>query len=234
MRIVKSILLGLGILIISSSAQAQKKNQIGLQCGLFHYFLDGTPILNTNYVAPSGKGLYRGIFLNSWGIEYSRLITERSTISIEISNFRKSYRKYFEADADHPNIGIRRFWTFGIIYSRIIPLKNKFNFLYGAGINYRHGYENIIIDVIPIGPTSLGAYEVLFEDVQRRDLGLNVFVRFEYDFTKWLYAYSKIDFLGIVYMHDKEGKRRMEEAYNSPQFPSRYDLSLKFGIGIRF
>jgi hypothetical protein len=55
-----------------------------------------------------------------------------------------------------------------------------------------------------------------------------------YSPKKWLTLYSNIDLLSFVNINDKAMAKELKEVYNSPQYPTRFDLSLKFGIGFNF
>lgn len=222
------------LMILPCFSTLAQNNQIGLNTGLFHYYFDDSPIINVNHVSKSQKGFYRGIFLNSWGIEYSRTIKEKNQLSLEISRFRKSYLKFVPIEAEHPNIGSRNFWTANFAYNRQLFSQKKFNLFAGAGLTWRYGQENVIVNVTYIGPEEFNIEELLIESVKRRDLGLSINTRCEYNFKNWLYAHSKIQFLSFVYFHDKRGIERLKSVYNVDKFPTKMDLSLKLGLGIRF
>ena len=68
------ICLVIGIVIpITSFAQ---NNRLAIQTGLFHYFFDKTPVLNTNYLDKQRKP-FSGLFYNSLGIQYQRKINKK-------------------------------------------------------------------------------------------------------------------------------------------------------------
>lgn len=47
-------------------------------------------------------------------------------------------------------------------------------------------------------------------------------------------AFCQKNQIGVLYVHDKEGQGRMSDVYNVPHYPSRFDLSINFGIGFNF
>lgn len=229
----KTICLVAMLAAFAANIAFSQKNSIRLQTGLFHYFFDKSPILNVNYRA---KEFNSGLLINSVGISYSRKIKEKNRIECDVAYFYESYRKYFNMyPIEKPVIGIREFLTFSINYSRQSYNKGKFNLIYGGGINYRYGHESIIVNRFPMVVTEdYILYEVSIEGVSRSDLGLNIFSGMEYSPKKWLTLYSKIDLLSFVYINDKAMTKELKEVYDSPQYPTRFDLSLKFGIGFNF
>lgn len=99
----------------------------------------------------------------------------------------------------------------------------------------------IIISIHPIGGSLSGSSEpntILMESkvvtVVRNDIGINAFAGIDYTPVKWLTLSTKINLLGFVYINDKENTRKMKEVYDSPQYPSRLDLSFNLGIGVNF
>ena len=237
MRQIKLRLMILGVLCTPSILFTQTNNRVSIQTGLFHCFFDGSPILNVNYPLKNNKlDIFNGLFLNSVGLEYSRLITQKSFLAINYLSFRQNYNKHTDTyPIIEPIVGWRYFSTVGLSYSRKMELSTKFDFIYGGGVNFRRGEEAIIISRHPIGSfNGQTVYELWIENIRRNDIGLNTFVGIDYTPVKWLTLSTKIDFLGFVYIHDKEKAKRLKEVYDSPQFPSKYDLSLRFSLGFNF
>lgn len=236
MKKFKLRLIILGVLCTPSIFLAQTKNSISFQTGLFHYSFDKSPIMNINYPTKyNNQDVFNGLFLNSIGIEYTRQINDKSCILINFFSFRQNYSKYFKNSMPKPVIGWRYFSTIGLNYSRKIRILEKINFNYGCGINFRYGEEAVIISRFIIGEfNGQPVYELLIENIRRNDIGINSFIGIEYSPLKGITLFSKIDFLGFVYINDKEQKDDMKNVYNSPQYPSRFDLSLKLGIGFNF
>jgi hypothetical protein len=235
MRNLKFNFILLGVLCTSSSIFAQDKNRITLQTGLFHCFFDGSPLMNTNYQSKGAKP-FNGLLINSLGIQYRRAINEKSAFSVDYDYFEEGYRKYYGMYPTYePMIGTRSWLTVKFNYIRILPLNDRFDFVYGGGINFRSGREVIIITNGIIGSIhGEPAYESLVIPVGRNDIGLNAFAGLDYSPLKWLTFSSRIDFLSSIIMYKTDGRQKMKDVYDSPQFPSRYDLSFNLGVGFNF
>jgi len=224
----------LGIATVPSKSFCQKKNRIGIQVGPFHTFFYGTPLIQ-----PKIEGLNRKLrkrIHDSWGLLYARKITPNSEIGIEATAFFASYEYQFDPALPYfpPRISWQAWYTYSIYYNRTKKIKNKFSFNYGAGFNYRTGFELVQLEIITLGDPELGFYEPISISEMKKDFGVNVFAGLNYQITDWLYANTKIDLLTFFYRSDKQYIDRMKNIYNSPQFPSRFDLSLNFSIGINF
>ena len=113
----------------------------------------------------------------------------------------------------------------------MVNLNDRFNFVYGGGLNYRFGQEVIIVNY---GYFSSFGYESLNEVVKRSDFGINLLCGIEYTPIRRLTFYSKIDLLGFIYMVDKEAHEKLRDTYDMENYPNRLDLSLKLGIGFNF
>lgn len=213
-----------------------KMNRISFQTGLFHYFFDKAPILNINYLYPEStlNNPFRGFFISSIGIQYKRRLNKKSALSLEYLSFRNSYTKHlddFESgdffNLPPPLVYQRLFSTVTINYLRIQKISSKIDFTYGIGINYRNGVETIII--------SKGVFDLHLESSRKNDLGINTFVSIDYTPIPWLTLYSKFDFLGLFYLHDKKSVERFKSYSKMPNYyPSRFDLSFRLGIGVNF
>ena len=237
MRILTSIVL-LGVLCIPSISMAQNKNHIYLQTGLFHCFFDGSPLINTNYLNKSIKP-FRGLLINSLGIDYQRDFNSRNSLIVGYKSFREIYYKNTNAyPINKPVIGERRFLTVNINYCITNPISDRISLIYGGGVNFRHGSEYIIITRGIIGyiqnDPNQPVYELLIESLNRDDIGLNVFAGVNYSPLKWLTLSTKIDLLGALRFNDRDGEKEMKEVYDSPQFPTRFDLSVNLGVGFNF
>jgi len=237
------ILLILGVFFTPSFSICQipdsskvKMNRVSIQTGLFHYFFDKAPILNVNYRNGNSSLSHplKGLFFSSIGIEYSRKINYHNSFSVNFMSFRNSYGKHIEEfpddyQFDPPKALVldRWFVTINISYNRTKNISSKIDFIYGGGLNYRNGVESILVNK--------GWFDLLTESTMKNDFGLNVFTGIDYTPTPWLTLYSKIDFLGLVYLHDKENIEKLRNYPNMPDhYPSRFDLSLRFGIGVNF
>lgn len=220
----------LGLLFVSSNIFSQKRNSIAIQTGLFHCFFDHSQILNIKYPSNYNTSVFNGLLLNSIGLTYNRLLNIQSSLFFEYARFWEDYPKNSNSDITKPVINQRVWNTFGIIYERKLALKKSFEFVYGLGINYRHGYETVILYKIKYPYWN----ELVTDFITRRDIGLNVFVGINYSFSSRFFLFSKLDMLGIIYVNDRRKKEKFDTLYHAPQFPSRFDASIKFGIGFRF
>lgn len=224
MKKLMSILVLLVLLGCHSVLTAQY-NRISIQTGLFHNFFDGSPMLNLNYTNKSA-GILNGLLYNSLGLQYTRKINARNGLSIELMGFYENYRNtYFMENTN--NVSNRKFTTFNINYNRYVRISDKFDFIYGAGICYRNGYDNI----------ELGSY--LFEYYSiighyYNDLGINLRTGIEYTPVRWLTLFTNFDLLGFVYIANMKETKRLQETYNLTNYPNRFDLSWRFGVGFNF
>jgi hypothetical protein len=237
MRILTSILL-LGALCAPSFTKAQNKNHIYLETGLLHCFFDGSPLMNTNYQNKANKP-FNGLLINSLGIDYKRDFNSRNSLIIGYRIFWEIYDKNTNAYPIHePVVGERHFLTVNINYCRTNLISDRISFIYGGGINFRHGFESIIITRGIIGyiqnDPNQPVYELLIENITKNDPGLNAFSGIEYTPLKLLTFSTKVDFLGTLRFNDRDGKKEMKEVYDSPQFPTRFDLSFNLGVGFNF
>jgi hypothetical protein len=235
MRQLKHQLILLGVLCAPGIIFAQTKNRISFQTGLVHCFFDGSPIMNFRYPSTAHKP-FNGLLLNSLGISYQRKIGLQNFLNLEYNSFRESYRKHSNTyPITEPLVYQRLFSTVKINFIRTIKVTDRWQFLYGGGICYRGGSEVIIVNRGILGyHNGNPIYELNLVNVSRNDLGLNVFGGIEYTPRTWLTFYSKIDFFGLVYINPTDSQEKLKNVYDSPQYPSRYDLSLKFGIGFNF
>lgn len=217
---------------------AQNKNRISIQTGLFHYFFDQTPIVNSmqNPNKRTVNNLLGGVLLDSKGIQYQRMINVNSSVSIEYMNLSATYEagKGIIPEID-PILSSRNIKKINISYLRNLKLVDKLYFEYGGGINYCWGYESIYLYSHWAG----WGLEPRYKGYYRNDFGLNLRIGIEYSPVKWLTLYTNLDFLGIIYLgaKDIDGNNAFnyyKEKYGRTNLPSRYDLSLRFGIGFNF
>lgn len=225
----------LGVLCTSSNIFAQDKNRITLQSGLFHCFFDGSPLMNTNYTSKDHTP-FHGVLISSFGVQYRRKFNPKNAVSIDFDCFWEGYHKNYRMYPTYgPMVGDRHWVTVKMNYIRILPLNDRFDFTYGGGVNFRSGREVIII-VNGLMGTIHGepAYESLVVPIGRNDFGLNAFAGLDYSPLRWLTLSTKIDFLSSIVMYKTDGRQKMKDVYDAPQFPSRYDLSFNLGIGFNF
>ena len=227
MRVVKLIILG--ALCAPSIVFCQTKNSISIQTGLLHCFFDGSPLMNTKYPSKVIKP-FNGVLINSVGLDVTRKINNSNQVSIEAMYFFESYRKNFSEHLTKV-VGDRGFLTLNLKYGKIHEITSNWNLVFGIGLAIRLGHESIIVNS---GQIASGYYETNVININRSDIGTNIFSGVEYRILHNLSIYSKLDFLGFIYLNDKNAKRKLEDTYNIYGFPSRYDLSLKLGISFNF
>ena len=207
----------------------QPKNRISLQTGLMHCFFDGSPLINIRYPQMEVKP-FNGVLINSVGLRFERKLKNNYTISADFMNFFEGYTKTFEEHKVN-QVYDRLYNTATVNINRFLSINRTFNFVFGGGLNYRFGQENIIVNYGYFGGFG---YESLAEVAKRSDFGINLLGGIEYSPIKYVTLFSKIDFLGFVYMTDKESREKLKSVYDMKNFPSPFDLSLKLGAGFNF
>lgn len=210
-----------------------KKNRFSVQTGLFHCFFDKTPVLNVNYPI-EGEKPFRGVFYNSVGVQYSRKIHQNSSVSVEYSLFYEGYQHIGYPNLLTNVVSERNYNIFNITYERLLSLKSNLFFTYGSGLNCRYGTDFIVVGFSQWGGVGSEVYEPHFEVREVGDIGLNARVGIEYTPLKWLTIYSKMDLTGFVYMRDKNSIQELQDLYGYKNYPHRFDLSWRFGIGFNF
>ncbi len=207
----KLLLIQLIIFCFSAiGVQAQLTNRISLQTGLFHCFFDKSPLLNTNYLSKYDQP-FGGLLISSFGVNYSRKINEKSFVAAEVMLFSESYRKYFVEEQLINVTAERNYVTTGFDYGRLVPIANKINLVYGAGLKIRMGNESSIV--------ARTSTELNLVSTSCRDVGLNGFAGIDFSPWKYLTLYSRVNFLGFVYQREKT---------------SQWDASLRLGLGFNF
>lgn len=219
----------LGALSAPSIIFCQTKNSISVQTGLMHCFFDGSPLMNFKYTSKAIKP-FNGVLINSVGLDYTRKIKISNLLSFEAMYFYESYGKHFSEHLTKV-VGDRGFLTFNIKYGKIRDISSSWSLVYGTGIGLRLGHESIIVNSGQIAPDY---YETNVINISRSDIGANVFGGVQYAIQDYLSVYSKLDFLGFVYLNDKKSKRKLEDVYDIYGYPSRFDLSLKLGVIFNF
>lgn len=215
---------------------SQNNNRFSVQTGLFHCFFDQTPIVKTtpDLGERTISNLFGGFFIDSRGFQYQRLITPKSAVLAEFMSLCANYGTGMEVIPETtPMLATRNIKTLNISYLRRLRLTEKWVYTYGGGLNYRWGHESIYLDH---EWTGLG-WRPRYSEYNRYDAGLNVRTGIEYSPLKWLTLYSHLDFIGIVYLGAKDSMGydaydQYNKDYGRKNIPSRYDLSLRFGIGV--
>lgn len=245
MRLKQLILfITLGAFAPSVLLSQNHNNRISLQTGLFHSFFDGSAIINsspTNQAKPIYNhkilsNLLNGIINDSRGISYQRKINVNSAISIEYMSLATdyNYKKIFNDHEVAPVISSRNIKFVNLTYSRNLQIKEKFDFVYGIGMNYVRGIETVYHYTL-----FYNWGEPRFYNYYRNDFGLNLRTGIEYSPLKWLTLFTNFDFIGIVHLGAKDldgnnAEKWYKEKFDLKNIPSRYNLSWRFGIGFNF
>jgi hypothetical protein len=220
-------------LILQCSIQcplyAQSKNQLSIQTGLFHRFLDGGPIMNIGKY----QTLYSNIFLESYGLQYQRKLNQTQFLAVNLSGYANG--SFWEAD-DASNIirSNRSYIALSGTLSNSKALSEKIDLLYGAGIDFRVIYS--FQDTISLNSSLPIKY--YYEGTQFQ-IGAHGQVGFSYTPVKWLTLYSQFNAEGYLFSKNA-GISLYTQFLNdftytkSYNFPSRVNLSLRFGVGINF
>lgn len=216
--------------ILAQNIFAQDRT-ISVHYDPMHYFFFENDIYSKRTDTDLSHVPFYNLVPKAFGIEYTKGLNEKSRLGIELNYFRNFYNQHYQGKVHSPVIGYHHWLTLGVNYSREKLLSDKFNFRFGGGVNYRYGWENIIIARIPL--TQFGGFEILSESGLKSDFGINAFGQIDYSFSKKWFVYSKVDFLGFFYLMDREFVNRMKNDYDLPHYPTRLDLSLKVGIGVR-
>lgn len=207
-----------------------QNNRLSIQTGLFHYFFDRTPVLNTSYLRKGIKP-FNGLFYNSIDIQYMRKIDSISSISIDIGGYSESYMKIFDQRIKN-SIYRRMYGNMSIVYERRKFINSALSFTYGGGVNLRIGDEAIMV-----GYGYLYGSDVIEFNLEGRliaDLGFNIRSGIEYTPLKWLTIFTKFDLITFFYHNDYKQIKRVRKFYNIKNYPNILDLSWQFGIGFNF
>lgn len=207
-----------------------QKNRLSIYTGLFHEYFDGSPMLNINNHSDK-SGFLKDRLYNSYGIIYQREINSKSFLSATSNILNREWSYVFSQHLTNV-ISNRNYISFNINYGRKLPFSEKFNFTYGGGIDYRIGNESIAI-WYHYFPTVDG-FEMHYLSRRLNDIGLNLRTGLEFTPIKWLTLYTKFNFLGFIFLKDKESIRVLQNGWGFEKYPYRFDLSWRFGIGINF
>lgn len=209
---------------------AQSKNQLSIQTGLFHSFLDGGPLMNVGqYRTP-----WNNIFLESYGLQYQRKLNTSQFLAFNLSGY-SNYCVWLNEKDSKLMASSRTFATLGGTISNSKSLSEKIYLKYGGGFNFRmmiyslDGYSNV----------SPNIYLEYYYDGTQFQMGTHGQISLNYTPLTWLTLYTQLNAEGYLFsnypgismttefMNDFNYNKRLN-------FPSRVDLSLRFGIGINF
>lgn len=210
--------------VVTPSILNAQYNRISVQTGLFHCFFDGSSLMNTNYLSKD-RGIFGGLLYNSVGLQYTRKINSKNSISTEAMYFYEGYWNVL-ANKNSQVVQARMYMTYNLNYDRYLSLSKNLDFIYGGGINYRYGLDRVVVGYYGYGVQIVGR--------GYRDIGINLRTGIEYSPWRWLTLYTKFDLLGFVYLFDREHIKKMQSTYSIPNYPNRFDLSWRFGLGFNF
>lgn len=207
---------------------AQSKNQLSIQTGLFHSFLDGGPLMNI--------GKYRtasNILLESYGLQYQRKLNQTQFFAVNLSGYA-NYCFWEAEDVSEVVRSSRSYATLSGTLSNSKSLSKNIDLLYGGGIDFRLIYS--YMDTISINYSPLLKF---YYDLSQFQLGAHGQISLSYTPLNWLTLYTQFNAEG--YLFSRNGGRSdfsqflndftSDKRINSP---SRLNLSLRFGIGINF
>lgn len=211
---------------------AQSKNQLSIQTGLFHSFLDGGPLMNIGQF----KTPFNNIFLESYGIQYRRKLNQSQFLAFNLSGY-SNYCVWLNENDSKLMLSTRTFATLGGTFSNSKSLSEKMDLTYGGGVNFRMmTYSLDGYSVVP--PITIIEVENYYDGSQFQ-MGTHGQISLNFTPLTWLTLYTQFNAEGYLFsnypgismtsqfMNDFKYDKRLN-------FPSRVDLSLRFGVGINF
>lgn len=211
------------IIFGSSLICAQFKSSVSIQSGLVHSYFDNTPLVNLNYTSKD-QGIFHGVHLGSVGLDYNFQINPKNALSVE---FNRLYKTYHGNWYDHKlgDVSGRDLRTFYLKYQRNHSISAKTNLNFGIGLSYRIGD----INMFTVNGTNPSDYIARYvED----NYALNTFVGLSHPLNKRFSIFYKLDLRSIVYYVNREELNEYPQFH--PNYPNRFDLSLKLGLSFHF
>src|SRR5690554_72426 len=219
--------------LLASDITIAQKNRLSLYSGLFHNYFDGSPMLNINYHSDEW-GILKNRFYSSFGIAFQREFNSKSSITGEI-DYRTNYWEYVLADLKTNLVDSREYLTVNVGYNKNYKVSEKIDIIFGGGINFRRGYESIVVSYGKF--IGFDTYHPNLISRNVNDFGLNIKTGIEYTPVKWLTLYSSFNLFGFFFLDDSETIELLQrdyEGYGYVEYPHRFDLSWRFGVGINF
>lgn len=210
-------------------------NSLRFQSGLVHCFFDGTPLINgypKNY--HESQLLYK-----SFGLEYQRILKNQIRLQADLSYFVHMYRFYdkmivINGVSDSSFIDIQRvFADLQFSFLRNKSLNKNLAFQYGIGPTLRIGsylYDSEDINTVP---------NTKDPGMSCLDIGMNSKAELAYTPVKWLTLFSQVNLAGMLFrvgspFGPTPSPLKLSSKPLQMNFPSRFDLSLRVGVGINF
>src|SRR5690554_6121289 len=219
--------------LLASDITIAQKNRLSLYSGLFHNYFDGSPMLNINYHSDEW-GILKNRFYSSFGIAFQRELNTKSVIYSEI-DYRTNNMSSVIADLNTNAIYGREYMALNVGYIRSCKIFENLDIIYGGGINFRRGYESIVVSYGKF--IGFDTYHPNLISRNVNDFGLNIKTGIEYTPVKWLTLYSSFNLFGFFFLDDSETIELLQrdyEGYGYVEYPHRFDLSWRFGVGINF
>ncbi|MEY5001051.1 MAG: hypothetical protein RLZZ211_1087 [Bacteroidota bacterium] len=229
----KCITLTLLLFVIQSTTFAQQ-NSLRLQSGLVHCSFDGTPMFNMK-----GENHSENQFLYaSFGLGYQRKFANQIKMQTDLSVYGHSFqtvdRMQIFDDHTYPiySFMAKSFSDLQFCFLKTIPVSKAVSFQYGLGPTLRWAYYDYSPPVsIPscLGPDAINSL----------DIGANVRAEIAYTPVKWLTVFSQVNLVGFAYRFQSPFEADLQYLLLNSRplqlnFPSRFDLSLRVGVGINF
>lgn len=210
-------------------AQSELNNRLSFQTGLFHYFFDDSRLMNTGqytWQKPS-------IFNSSFSVNYQHQMPTKRLVNFEIMQYRNG-SVYPTTNPDQIKIDYRSNREINVCFLTPKMLHQKINLCYGAGPSMR--FSSFYQDTVSI---SQGWINNMAEEYTRFCLGANGRISLEYSPIKWVTLFTQMQLSAYVYARSasySSFKIEFSPYFKPEKFnnPSRFDLSLRFGIGINF
>ncbi len=211
-----------------------QRNSIRFQSGLVHCSFDGTPLFNLE-----NANYDENQFLNaSFGVQYQRILKNQIKLQTDFLLYAHSFKTVdqvilFNNQPRNIYETKSKFYTdLQFCFLKSTPLHKTLAFNYGLGPVLRlASYTYWEPQVIPscFGPPTTNSL----------DVGINTRAEIAYSPVKWFTIFTQLNFIGFMYRFDDPFGSKPEPLIvnTSPfqfNFPSRFDLSLRLGVGINF
>lgn len=216
------------LLFLHQGLRAQR-NSLRFESGLLHCSFDGTPIINgypQNYAE-------RQLLYSSIGLQYQRSLKNKIRLQSDLSFYGHSFKLYngVVKPTDDRSYKSKFYTDLQFCFLKNSPLNKTVAFQYGIGPGMRLGSYTYYPDAVI--PPCVG------HDLSCLDLGLNSRAEIAYTPLKWLTLFSQVNFTGMLFRMDspflptpdplKPASKPLQAG-----FPSRFDLSLRVGLGFNF
>ena len=218
---------------VQSQLLAQR-NSIRFQSGLVHCSFDGIPLFNLE-----NANYDENQFLNaSFGVQYQRIFKNQIKLQTDFLLYAHSFKTVDQVilfDNQPRNIyeTKSKFYTdLQFCFLKSTPLHKTLAFNYGLGPVLRlasYVYQEPEVILSCFGPPTTNCL----------DIGANARAEIAYSPIKWFTIFSQLNFVGFIYRFDDPfGPKPDPLIVNASQyqlnFPSRFDLSLRVGVGFNF